>query len=127
MFAIPISVWFLSWSVVACAVSVGSCLKALRLVREMRSLRSLQSEIAEVDASVASLITTIKRIEGRQTARLSRETPTSTSAPSFLNKDELRRYAGIVAGQPVRHTDGNISGDSAQRVRGSGAAVSGGT
>jgi len=54
------------------ALSALVCWRCSRMVREIRSLRSLQGEIADIDACVASLITTIRRMEGRQTARLGR-------------------------------------------------------
>ena len=99
----------------ACAISVGSCLKTLSLVGEMRSLRSLQGEIAEIDDCVGSLLKTVRRIEGRQTATMGRAstssaTPVTTSDLDHMDKAALRRYAGLIPGKPVKTrqpADGN--------------------
>ncbi len=126
MFAM--TVWIMSGiSVVAAAISVVACWKISAGAREIRSLHSLQGEIAEIDACVGSLLTTIRRMEGRQTARLGRSTvETSSSAPSLMDKDALRRYAGIVAGQPVRHDNGRSDLHTPERIHGSRAADAGG-
>lgn len=110
MFVTTIDLITILTSMALCATAAGCCLKSLRLVREIRSLRSLQSEIVEIDASVESLIKTIRRIEGRQTARMRRDqtldstdTEATTSVPETLDKAALRRYFGIVPGKPVTH------------------------
>jgi len=112
-------------TLVMCALSALVCWRCSRMVREIRSLRSLQGEIADIDACVASLITTIRRMEGRQTARLGRSsTQDLSSIPSNMDKDALRRYAGIVAGQPVRHDNGNLH--PTERIHGGRTADAGG-
>lgn len=120
-------------TVIACAVTVGHCLKVSRMVSEIRSLSSLQSEIVEIDACVRSLLLTIRRMEGRQTARMrSDETEATTSEPELLDKAALRaRY--FTPGQPMRQTDGDRQirqhtpgpSDTAERFRGSRPANTG--
>lgn len=112
MFATSIDLILVSVALVACAVSAGCCLKALRLVAEIRSLRSLQGEIAEIDVSVASIIKAVRRMEGRQTAtmgRASKETQDTTSELDHMDKAALRRYVGLVPGKPVRAPNGTGS------------------
>jgi hypothetical protein len=112
MFVTTYSALMMFVSVVACAMTVGNCLKSSRLVGEIRSLRSLQGEIAEIDACVGSLITTIRRMEGRQTANLRRNSPESAGqvatlplSPSMMDKDQLRRYAGLLPGKRPPHQE----------------------
>src|SRR5258708_7056606 len=115
--------WILTaLNVMVCVSSAVVCWRAFSLVVEIRSLRSLQSEIAEIDVCVGTLITTIRRIEGRQTARLGRSTSPDTLAAPLMDKDQLRRYAGIVAGQPVRHDNGRNDVHPAERIHGSRTA-----
>jgi len=110
-------------SVAACAICVANCLRCSRQVAEIRSLHSLQGEIAEIDACVGSLITTIRRMEGRQTATLRRTSSESSGqvanlplSPTMMDKDQLRRYAGLLPGKRPPHTevqDGDDSRNSA--------------
>ena len=126
MFATTSLIFLSCVAVFASAVSVGSCLRSLQLVQEIRSLRSLQGEIAEIDVSVGSLIKTIRRIEGRQTATISRassngsggpKVTTQPIPPSLMDKDQLRRYAGLLPGVAPAHSkdqeNGNNDGDPA--------------
>jgi len=104
-----------SLSLLASAISVGCCLGSLHTAKEIRSLRSLQGEIAEIDACVASIIATIRRMEGRQTARLNRTSnanDSGTTPVSLMDKDSLRRYAGLVPGKPASHKNGDDTRDS---------------
>ena|SRR5882672_6764469 len=104
-------------TIFACALSVGTGFKSYSIAMSIRSLRSLQSEISEIDACVGSLITTIRRIEGRQTAKMKREpldeSVSTTTSLSLMDKDQLRRYAGLLPGKPARHENGNNDRDSA--------------
>lgn len=102
----------------AAAIAVAASLSCWRMVSQIRSVHSLQSEIVEIDASVRSIILTIRRMEGRQTARMRKgdSTPSGTTDESFLDKEALRRYAvehGLLTpGQPSRHTFHGNSRDS---------------
>jgi hypothetical protein len=83
------------------------------MVSQIRSVHSLQSEIVEIDASVRSIILTIRRMEGRQTARMRKGDSTQSGTteeevvPTMLDKVALRRYAvehGLLTpGRPARH------------------------
>lgn len=113
MFATMISASMVAALGLVCAICVGCCLRSLSLAREIRSLHSLQSEIVEIDACVRSLMLTIRRMEGRQTARMGRTSSPESDSLSLMDKDALRRYAGILPGKPVRHQNGDDSRDSA--------------
>ena len=117
----------------ATALSVGACYNVFKLASKIRSLHSLQTEIVEIDACVRSVLLTIRRMEGRQTARMHRNsesTEITTSAPELLDKAALRaRY--FTPGTPMRepeHGDGQIRqhaarpSDPAERVRGRSTA-----
>lgn len=98
--------------VLASVIAVLASYVSWRMASQIRSLRSLQGEIMEIDACVASLLTSIKRIEGRQTARIGRQrakespdTMVEPELPGLLDKAEIRaRY--LVPGQPARHDHG---------------------
>ena len=87
----------------------------------MRSLLSLQGEITEIDACVRSLLLAIRRIEGRQTARMRKDSNSDESGPSTsipvsqMDKAQLRVYAGLLPGKPVKHTYTGESADEHTR------------
>jgi hypothetical protein len=65
----------------------------------------LQDEITGLADSVAVLRTGIKRIEGRQTARMGRENSTEIpDTTSGLSKAVLRAKFGLRPGVPAPHT-----------------------
>lgn len=110
MFATSIS---LLLTIVTVAAAVSSALLTYRswsLASRIRSHASLQAEIAEIDACVHSLIKTIRRIEGRQTSTMHRDTirPAQTE---LMDKDQLRRYLAdgkaLIPGRPARHGNDN--------------------
>lgn len=99
----------ISWF--ACVINVLAALSCWRMVLQIRSALLLQGEITEIDACVRSLMLAIRRIEGRQTARMRKESSsdvseTSVSAPSIehMDKAQLRAYAGLIPGRPAKHT-----------------------
>lgn len=107
-----LSILVLALSAAICALTAGFSVSALSAARKIRSLSSLQGEIAEIDSSVQTLIGVIRRIEGRQTARLGREkkevaaaAPEHVTPTSLMDKAELRRYVGLTPGRPAPHGD----------------------
>jgi len=96
---------------VGAALSAVCCYSAYKMASQIRSLRSLQGEIAEIDDCVVRLIKTIQRMEGRQTAMLRKDSPetkVTTSEPeaTLMDKAALRRYVGLIPGQPAKHNNG---------------------
>ncbi len=94
----------------ASVIAVLASYACLHLANRIRSVHSLQSEIVEIDASVRSIVLTIRRMEGRQTARMRKDGSTSSESeevPTMLDKVALRRYAvehGLLTpGQASRH------------------------
>lgn len=97
-------------AVVASVIAAASAWLALNLARKMRSTISLQGELAEIRDYMGKIDAWAKRINARETMQERRAaesepprkrslTPVSTADV----KDELRRRAGLVAGQPARH------------------------
>jgi len=100
-------------SLIACAVAVFSSFRASSAATKLRSMTSLQGELVEIRDYLSKLDAWAKRINQREVMRERRasanepdESSTSVSGPEKpTNKDELRRRAGLVAGQPARHRE----------------------
>jgi hypothetical protein len=100
-------------SLIACAVAVFSSFRASSAATKLRSMTSLQGELVEIRDYLSKLDAWAKRINQREVMRERRasqtepdESSTSASGPEKpTNKDELRRRAGLVAGQPARHRE----------------------
>ena len=100
-------------TLIACAVAVFSTSRALSAAKKLRSMNSLQGELVEIRDYLSKLDAWAKRINQRDTMRDRRasakehdesSTPASGSSPTAI-KHELRRRAGLVAGQPARHRE----------------------
>jgi uncharacterized protein (DUF934 family) len=100
-------------TLIACAVAVFSSYRALSAAKKLRSMTSLQGELVEIRDYLSKLDAWAKRINARDTMRDRRasvneqsESSKAASGPGETsNKDELRRRAGLVAGQPARHRE----------------------
>lgn len=93
-------------TLIACAVAVFSSFRALSAAKKVRSMTSLQGELVEIRDYLAKLDAWAKRINSRETMRDRRaaeRSESSTPVSGASSKDELRRRAGLVAGQPARH------------------------
>lgn len=100
-------------TLIACAVAVFSSYRASSAAKKVRSTISLQGELVEIRDYLSKLDAWAKRINQRDTMRDRRasareheesSTPVSGSS-NGTSKDELRRRAGLVAGQPARHRE----------------------
>ena len=100
-------------SLIACAVAVFSSFRASSAARKLRSTTWLQGELVEIRDYLSKLDAWAKRINQREVMRERRASanePDESSTPATgpaasANKDELRRRAGLVAGQPARHRE----------------------
>ena len=100
-------------TLIASAAAVFSSYRASSAAKKVRSMISLQGELVEIRDYLSKLDAWAKRINQRDTMRDRRasakehdesSTPASGSSPTAI-KDELRRRAGLVAGQPARHRE----------------------
>lgn len=86
---------------------VLACWRLLRTVKNSPSAASLLAEMHEVRAYMSKLDAWSKRINSRLAMQERHDragTSLTDSAPSASNaKDELRRRAGLIAGQPAKH------------------------
>jgi hypothetical protein len=97
-------------SLIACAVAVFSSFRALSAAKKLRSTTWLHGELVEIRDYLSKLDAWAKRINQREVMRdrrASANEPEESSTPATgpQNKDELRRRAGLVAGQPARHRE----------------------
>ena len=92
-----------------CAASAYFWWRASREVTKVRSTISMQGELAEIRDYMAKMDRWAKRINAREVMQEHRDPdsgqrkPSSARVSSIGDKDELRRRAGLVAGQPARH------------------------
>lgn len=92
-----------------CVASAVFSLRASRAARNLRSMISLQGELAEIRDYMGKMDRWAKRINAREVMQEQRDPATGQRKPSsghvssIGDKDELRRRAGLVAGQPARH------------------------
>ena len=100
-------------SLIACAAAAFFSYRASSAARKLRSTTWLQGELVEIRDYLSKLDAWAKRINQREVMRERRASanePEESSTPatgpqSAANKDELRRRAGLVAGQPARHRE----------------------
>ena len=95
---------------VASAIAVRSAWHCSQSAKKLRSTASTLAELAEIRDYMGKLDQWAKRINSREAMRDSRarqaeehSTPSSTPASSNESKDELRRRARLIAGQPANH------------------------
>ena len=93
----------------ACVLSVIAAWSASRSARSLRSMTSMQGELTEIHDYMVKLDAWARRINQRDLMRERRDAASSSaesSPPVSGNaKDDLRRRAGLVAGQPARHRE----------------------
>ncbi|HEY3498637.1 MAG TPA: hypothetical protein VGK73_28295 [Polyangiaceae bacterium] len=92
----------------SCVLAVWSAFRASAEAKKLRSTTSTLAELAEIRDYMGKLDAWAKRINARETMRERRaaeRAESSTLAFSGNSKDELRRRAGLVAGQPARHRE----------------------
>lgn len=100
-------------SLIACAAAAFFSYRASSAARKLRSMTSMQGELVEIRDYLSKLDAWAKRINQREVMRDRRasakepdESSTRATGPAgSANKDELRRRAGLVAGQPARHRE----------------------
>lgn len=100
-------------TLIACAAAAFFSYRASSAAKKVRSMISLQGELVEIRDYLSKLDAWAKRISQRDTMRDRRasarehdESSTPVSGNNgTTNKDELRRRAGLVAGQPARHRE----------------------
>lgn len=95
-------------SLIACVLAAFFSYRASREARKLRSMTSLQGELVEIRDYLSKLDAWAKRIAQRDTMRDRRAAArddSSSPASGESVKDELRRRAGLVAGQPARHRE----------------------
>lgn len=95
-------------SLIACVLAAFFSYRAWREARKVRSMTSLQGELVEIRDYLSKVDAWAKRISQRDTMRDRRAAEregSSTPVSSVSDKDELRRRAGLVAGQPARHRE----------------------
>ncbi|HEY3496422.1 MAG TPA: hypothetical protein VGK73_17100 [Polyangiaceae bacterium] len=93
---------------VASVVSVIAAWSASRSAKKLRSTISMQGELHEMRDYLAKLDAWAKRINSRETMKARRAAEreeSSTPVSSVSDKDELRRRAGLRAGEPARHRE----------------------
>lgn len=99
----------LAGSLIACALAAFFSYRSSVAAKKVRSMTSLQGELVEIRDYLAKVDAWSKRLNARETMRERRAAErdeSSTLASSGPNtKDELRRRAGLVAGQPARHRE----------------------
>ena len=95
---------------VFCAISAFGAWLTWKWATKTRSIISMQGELAEIRDYMAKLDRWAKRINARETMAERRSAAPSDEPRKSLrsvstsnDKDELRRRAGLVAGQPARH------------------------
>lgn len=94
---------------VFCVASAVFSLRASRAAQNLRSMISMQGELAEIRDYMGKMDRWAKRINAREVMQEQRDPdsgqrkPSSARVSSIGDKDELRRRAGLVAGQPARH------------------------
>lgn len=96
-------------SIAASAIAVWAASRASSAATKLRSTSSTLAELAEIRDYMGKVDAWAKRINARETMRERRaaerdESSTLVSSASST-KDELRRRAGLVAGQPARHRE----------------------
>jgi hypothetical protein len=97
-------------SLIACVLAAFFSYRASAAARKVRSMTSLQGELVEIRDYLSKLDAWAKRISQRDTMRERRAAErdeSSTRVSSVSDKDELRRRAGLRAGQPARHREMN--------------------
>ena len=95
-------------SLIACVLAAFFSYRASAAARKVRSMTSLQGELVEIRDYLSKLDAWAKRIAQRDTMRDRRaaeRSESSTPVSGETVKDELRRRAGLVAGQPARHRE----------------------
>jgi hypothetical protein len=100
-------------SAVFCVLSAFFAWRALTAASRLRSMISMQGELAEIRDYMAKIDRWAKRINARDVMQENRDPETgkrtasqrgsSISVSGIHDKDELRRRAGLVAGQSPRH------------------------
>jgi hypothetical protein len=98
----------LAIAVLLCVATVCAAYIALSAAKRVRSTISMQGELNEIRDYVAKLDQWAKKVNARLTMRERRAAERDESSPpvsSVSDKDELRRRAGLVAGQPARHRE----------------------
>lgn len=94
---------------VFCVASAVFMSRALHAARSLRSMTSMQGELAEIRDYMGKMDRWAKRINAREVMNENKDPvtglrkPSSARVSSIGDKDELRRRAGLVAGQPARH------------------------
>jgi uncharacterized protein (DUF934 family) len=101
-------------TLIACAAAAFFSYRASSAARKLRSMTSLQGELVEIRDYLSKVDAWMKRNHQREVMRDRRasaneqnESSKAASGPAETNKDELRRRAGLVAGQPARHREMN--------------------
>ena len=99
------------WAVICaafCAFSAFCAWRAFTAAKKLRSMTSLAAELIEIRDYMARIETWAKKIQMRETTRERRQRESAASltpVSTLSDKDELRRRAGLVAGQPARHRE----------------------
>lgn len=96
-------------SVVACAIAVVACWRISRTVRAGHLPTSLASELHEIRDYMTKLDSWSKRLNQRLVMQDRRKTDAAddpVAQGSSVSKDQLRRRAGIIAGRPAPHRNG---------------------
>ena len=110
--AFTVEMFFALVAVAASVLAVFSAWRVSNLARTVRSTISLQGELHEIRDYVGKIDKWAKRLNSREAVQLSRERAADSANASKQSltrvsgpedKDELRRRAGLVAGQPARH------------------------
>ena len=94
----------------ACAISALASWFAWKWAKTVRSTISMQGELAEIRDYLQKMDRWAKRINAREVMAERRAEASEPAQKRSLRavsgvteKDELRRRAGLVAGQPARH------------------------
>lgn len=100
-------------ALLACVTAAFFASKASRVASSLRSMNSLQGELIEIRDHLDKVNRWAKRLNARETMTEHRAThgrppkQSSIDVSGVTDKDELRRRAGLVAGQPARHNGSN--------------------
>jgi hypothetical protein len=92
-----------------CSLLVSACavrIAILRTASPLTGLRSLASKIASIESFLAETDDTLKQLANRVKMQRVRTAINHVSDPPIAEgtlKDQLRRQAGLVAGQPAKH------------------------
>lgn len=113
MFAQSVVVASTVVTLIACALAAFFSYRASSAAKKVRSMIWLQGELGEIRDYLSKVDAWMKRISQREVMRDRRasanerdESSSTVSGPEkSTSKDELRRRAGLVAGQPARHRE----------------------